>query len=286
MEIATQNSLDRSILVSVNTMREILHEEKISVSDCGSWRSVCCKCSITACTKYLYRCPLELRMKSTSGQGYATIRSKAPDELKITDFNDISKDVLSPFKLTNDSIHGINVDCLFKYPDSYLTKLVAEGGISVDGHRQNLLIIDEEPSIFESILTYYRYDKWLLLPKQFESLEKLIIEKYKLPSDLYKRKLSVVVQVPFYVIVQGIDAVGGSSSRPRKTITEPEPFHIPELRNCPYFKYYNRRMENISYSSYIEIVNYLCSNGYTIEKWDDEKHVVKMKKLEKIDDEE
>lgn len=102
----------RELLSAVDRMREILHDEKIRlpeivvVGDQSVGKSSVLEAisgiQLPRAQNICTRCPLELRMKSTTGDEYAVIRDgrRSEDEGKtITDMDEIADEVT---RLTND----------------------------------------------------------------------------------------------------------------------------------------------------------------------------------------
>ncbi|CAF1402707.1 unnamed protein product, partial [Didymodactylos carnosus] len=96
--LATVLKSDESqrLLMAIDTMRETLREEKIALPEIVV---VGDQSVLPRAQEICTRCPLELRMKSTTGQEYATIRGKEINETKITNFNLIAEEVTRLTKL-------------------------------------------------------------------------------------------------------------------------------------------------------------------------------------------
>ncbi|CAF1434695.1 unnamed protein product [Didymodactylos carnosus] len=172
------------------------------------------------------------------------------------------------FKLTNGQIYGIFLDHLNKYPDSFLTKLVLNEGLFHSKYSGgDYFLLDEDPSVFASILQFYRYDT-LLLPVQFEKLKNNIIDKYLLPDEI---SAEVSQKLPFYVVINDF------SADKTETLITPHPSNIPELKNgYPFLVNHYGRLQK---TNYVDVVNYLTSKGYQVEQWDCDKRHVLMKKM-------
>jgi interferon-induced GTP-binding protein Mx1 len=110
----------RALLSAVDRMREILHDEKIRlpeivvVGDQSVGKSSVLEAisgiQLPRAQNICTRCPLELRMKSTTGDEYAVIRNgkSSEDQAKtINNMNDIAEEVT---RLTNEIAgNGVNV---------------------------------------------------------------------------------------------------------------------------------------------------------------------------------
>ncbi|CAF2040678.1 unnamed protein product [Rotaria magnacalcarata] len=108
---ALENAESRHLLAVVDEMREMLHHEKIAlpqivvVGDQSVGKSSVLEAlssiQLPRAQQICTRCPLELRMKNTTSNEYATIRCKGIEEMKITDFSTIASKVIAcTIKLT------------------------------------------------------------------------------------------------------------------------------------------------------------------------------------------
>ncbi|CAF2028320.1 unnamed protein product [Rotaria magnacalcarata] len=108
---ALENAESRRLLAVVDEMREMLHHEKIAlpqiavVGDQSVGKSSVLEAlssiQLPRAQQICTRCPLELRMKNTTSNEYATIRCKGIEEMKITDFSTIASKVIAcTIKLT------------------------------------------------------------------------------------------------------------------------------------------------------------------------------------------
>jgi len=176
------------------------------------------------------------------------------------------------FKLTNGDNFGIYRQTLERYPNSFLTKLVTHDMNSTFHSRDNdnSFIIDEDPMIFSSILTFYRCG---VLTIMHDDLRQSIIDKYMLPqihsaSSTTTQKLSSNDE-PLYVFI-GWEHPSSTSAQ-----TKPHPSQIPALHGCPFVLTHTN-----SYRSKdpIEIANYLACNGYTMEEIDVNTRSILMKR--------
>ncbi|CAM4811195.1 unnamed protein product [Rotaria magnacalcarata] len=108
---ALENAESRHLLAVVDEMREMLHHEKIAlpqivvVGDQSVGKSSVLEglssIQLPRAQHICTRCPLELCMKNTTSNEYATIRCKGIEEMKITDFSTIASKVIAcTIKLT------------------------------------------------------------------------------------------------------------------------------------------------------------------------------------------
>ena len=86
------------------------------------------------------------------------------------------------FKLCDGSMQRILGVMLKPYPDSYLSKLVFNKDFKSFKDDQGFFWIDEEPQIFNAILTFYRHSQ-LILPDMSDDIRDSIIDKYLLPVE-------------------------------------------------------------------------------------------------------
>jgi hypothetical protein len=173
------------------------------------------------------------------------------------------------FKLTNGDTFGIYRQTLEKYPNSFLTKLITNEINSSFHSRdaENAFVIDEDPMIFSSILTYYRCG---VLTIMHDDLRQSIIEKYMLPQ-IYSAptKNASINDEPKYVHI-GFEHVSSTSAQ-----TRPHPSQIPALHGCPFILTHTNSFRS---KDPIEVANYLSCNGYTMEQIDVNTRSILMKK--------
>jgi hypothetical protein len=173
------------------------------------------------------------------------------------------------FKLTNGDSFGIYRQTLEKYPNSFLTRLITNETNSSFHSRDadNAFLIDEDPMIFSSILTYYRCG---ILTIIHDDLRQAIIDKYMLPQihSASTNKLSLNDE-PMYIHI-AFEHPSATSAQ-----TKPHPSHIPALQGCPFLLTHTN-----SYRSKdpIEVANYLTCNGYAIEQMDVNSRAILMKR--------
>jgi len=175
------------------------------------------------------------------------------------------------FKLTNGDVFGIYRQTLERYPNSFLTRLIDNETNSSFHSRdaENSFVIDEDPMIFSSILTYYRCG---VLTIMHDDLRQAIIDKYMLPqvhsASLSTGKLSSNDE-PTYVYISFEHPTSTSAQ------TKPHPSQIPALHGCPFIVTHTN-----SYRSKdpIEVANYLACNGYTMEQIDVNTRSILMKR--------
>lgn len=174
------------------------------------------------------------------------------------------------FKLTNGDHFGIYRQTLERYPNSFLTKLITHENNSSFHSRdaEDSFLIDEDPMIFSSILTFYRCGVLTII---HDELRQAIIEKYMLPpvhSASSPQKCSSNDE-PLYV------SLGFEHASSTSTQTRPHPSQIPALQGCPFILTHTN-----SYRSKdpIEVANYLACYGYNIEEIDVNTRSILMKK--------
>ena len=176
------------------------------------------------------------------------------------------------FKLTNGDTFGIYRQTLEKYPNSFLTRLITNEVKSLFHSRDvdNLFVIDEDPMIFSSILTYYRCGVLTII---HDDLRQAIIDKYMLPqihstSSLSTKNLSFNDD-PMYIHI--------SFEHPSSTSaqTKPQPSEIPALHGCPFTLTHTN---SYRLKDPIDIANYLTYHGYAIEQIDINTRSILMKK--------
>jgi hypothetical protein len=174
------------------------------------------------------------------------------------------------FKLTNGDVFGIYRQTLEKYPNSFLTRLITHEHNSSFHSRDadNAFVIDEDPMIFSSILTYYRCG---ILTIMHDDLRQAIIDKYSLPS-IYSASSTnklLVNDEPKYIHI-GFEHSTSSSAQ-----TRPSPSQIPALHGCPFIQTHTNSFRS---KDPIEIANYLSCHDYTIEQIDLNTRSILMKK--------
>ena len=178
------------------------------------------------------------------------------------------------FKLTNGEVFGIFRQTLERYPNSFLTRLITHELNSSFHSRDadNAFVIDEDPMIFSSILTYYRCG---VLTIMHEDLRQAIIDKYSLPPihSASPTNKSLCNEEPKYV------HLGYEHPTATSTQTKPPPSQIPALHGCPFVLTHTN-----SYRSKdpIEIANYLSDHGYAIEQIDVNTRSILMQKRSSI----
>lgn len=176
------------------------------------------------------------------------------------------------FKLTNGEHFGIYRQTLDRYPNSFLTKLVAyESKESFHSSDQdNAFIIDEDPLIFASILNYYRSGVWTI---ENDELQQAIIDKYMLPTIDSTSKLEqkqATINGPMYVHLSIAHPVEGVA-----VLTRPTSSEIPALHDCPFVL---SRTNVYKSKDPIELANYLAENGYIIQQMDVNSRTILMKR--------
>ncbi|CAF1636130.1 unnamed protein product, partial [Didymodactylos carnosus] len=133
-------------------------------------------------------------------------------------------------------------------------------------------IIDEDPLIFEAILHFYRYDRWLFPENFAKNIEQSILHEYDLTEQLCKK--SQAPHVPSYVILKRLplsDKPGSLSY----TIVEPDVNAISKLFKSSHLRGKNDQILKLNY---VSVINILCENGYVIETWNEEKQYVILKR--------
>lgn len=174
------------------------------------------------------------------------------------------------FKLTNGDSFGIYRQTLERYPNSFLSRLVANETNSSFHSRDadGAFVIDEDSMIFSSILTYYRCGVLTIL---HDDLRQAIIDKYMLPSvySASSTKSGSSSDNPMYVHISFEHAASTS------TQTKPNPSQIPALHGCPFTLTHSN-----SYRSKdpIEVANYLACYGYNMEQMDVNTRSILMKR--------
>ncbi len=97
------------------------------------------------------------------------------------------------FKLTNGDNFGIYRQTLERYPNSFLTKLITHE-INSSFHSRDAedsFIIDEDPMIFSSILTFYRCGVLTIIPhhQQINYLQMMNLYMYLLVLNIQHQHL-------------------------------------------------------------------------------------------------
>lgn len=174
------------------------------------------------------------------------------------------------FKLTNGDSFGIYRQTLDRYPNSFLTRLLAnESNCSFHSRdADNAFLIDEDPSIFSAILTYYRCGVLAIVPTE---LRQAIVDKYLLPpihsAGGSTEKVSRE-ENPTYVHIT-LEHPTSSSAQ-----TRPSPMYIPALRGCPFPTTHTNSYRS---TDPIDVANYLVYRGYTMEQIDVNTRTILMK---------
>ncbi|CAF0953950.1 unnamed protein product [Adineta steineri] len=200
----------------------------------------------------------------------------------------MTKELYVRFKLCDGSVQTILGDMLKPYSDTYLTKLVFNHDFKSTKDGQGLFWIDEEPQIFAAILTFYRHGQ-LLLPDIFVGIRDSIIDKYLLPIE----KSSRVLDPPESTITMNIRRVrlrgatrafsfppSMETNRYLCTIVDPMWTDLPESDINDFFVV-TSSANGIQYvrKSYLTVMNFLIEQGYEIERWDEKKQEVDLKKV-------
>ncbi|CAF1432360.1 unnamed protein product [Adineta ricciae] len=166
------------------------------------------------------------------------------------------------FKLTNGDVFGIFRQTLERYPSSFLTKLISNEQNSTFHSRDadNAFLIDEDPMIFSSLLTYYRCGVLTIL---HDDLRQAVIDKYMLPHvhsppPTSSRDLPKYDE-PLYIHISFEHASSTSAQ------TRPSPSQIPALHGCPFPLTHTNSFRS---KDPVEIANYLSCNGYSMEQID------------------
>jgi hypothetical protein len=177
------------------------------------------------------------------------------------------------FKLTNGDTFAIYRQTLEHYPNSFLTKLIINEANSLFHSRDadNAFVIDEDPTIFSSILTYYRCG---VLTIVHDELRLAIIDKYMLPSicNASSMKNAVCHDNPSYVHL----TLEHSSSS--STQVKPNPACIPALQGCPFIQTHTNSFRS---TDPIEVANYLANRGYKMEQIDINTRAILMKRKDR-----
>jgi hypothetical protein len=189
------------------------------------------------------------------------------------------------FKLCDGSVQRIVGVMLKPYPDSYLTKLVFNHDFKSSKDDEGFFWVDEEPQIFSAILTFYRHGQ-LILPSIYVGIRDSIIDKYLLPLE----KSSDVVDPSETINMMHVRLRGAtrllSLSPPLEsntvvcTIVDPEWTDLPESEISD-FGIFTSPINGIQYvkKSYLTVMNFLVGRGYEIERLDQRKQEVHLKKV-------
>ncbi|CAF1068764.1 unnamed protein product [Adineta steineri] len=125
------NNVDsHRLLATIDQMREILHHEKISlphivvVGDQSAGKSSVLEAlsgiQLPRGQHICTRCPLELRMKNTEADEYATIRCDGVEEMELNDFAEIPSQVLT---CTN-KLAGITRNAVGDQPENIYERII------------------------------------------------------------------------------------------------------------------------------------------------------------------
>ena len=172
------------------------------------------------------------------------------------------------FKLTNGASFGIYRQTLERYPHSFLTRLVANETNATFHSRDadDAFVIDEDPTIFAAILTYYRCG---VLTIVHDDLRQAIIEKYMLPPIHSAHRCSTRGDAPMYI---HLSPEHPSSS---STQTRPSPSHIPALQKCPFTLSHTNSFRS---TDPLDVANFLAYEGYKMEQIDVNTRTILMKR--------
>ncbi len=193
------------------------------------------------------------------------------------------------FKLCDESVQTILGVMLKPYPDSYLTKLVFNHDFKLTKDDQGFFWVDEEPQIFAAILTFYRHGQ-LILPDIFVGIRDSIIDKYLLPVEKSPRVLDSPETATTTTNITRVRLRGATwlfSSPPSTevtsqpcTIVDPKWTDLPESEISDFYTFISHQHE-IQYvkKSYLTVMNFLVTRGYEIERWDEKKQEVDLKKV-------
>ncbi len=183
------------------------------------------------------------------------------------------------FKLCDGSVQIILGAMLKPYPDSYLTKLVFNQDFKSTKDDQGFFWVDEEPQIFAAILTFYRHGQ-LLLPDIFVGIRDSIIDKYLLPVEKSSYALDPSKSTTTTNNITRVRLRGATrllyippSTQPITsicTIVDPMWSDLPESEISGH--QYVRK-------SYLTVMNFLVARGYEIERLDEKKQEVDLKKV-------
>ena len=167
------------------------------------------------------------------------------------------------FKLTNGETFGIYRQALDRFPNSFLARLFTHESNCTFHSRDadNAFVIDEDPSIFSAILSYYRCGV-LSLPSS--ELRQAIIDKYLL-SPIHSAEGE---GNPTYVHIT-LEHPTSSAAQ-----TRPSPAKIPALRECPFPLTHTNSFRA---TDPIDLANYLVDRGYTMEQIDVNSRTILMK---------
>jgi hypothetical protein len=192
------------------------------------------------------------------------------------------------FKLSDRSVQTICGTMLKPYPDSYLTKLVFNPSFKPTKDDQGFFWIDEDPQIFAAILNFYRHGQ-LILPDIFVAIRDSIIDKYLLPVNISSRVLHPLCPTrTTYVTYVRLRGVTESVSLPPSTelkrrlctLVDPLWYDLPESNDNHFpVTVFNDQGHKYVIKSYLTLMNWLVAKGYDVERWDETKQEVDLKKV-------
>jgi len=192
------------------------------------------------------------------------------------------------FKLSDGSVQTILGVMLKPYPDSYLTKLVFNHDFKSTKDDQGFFSVDEESQIFSAILTFYRHGQ-LLLPDIFVSIRDSIIDKYLLPVEKCSQvlhppestRMTNITRVRLRGATRTLSFPPPTESGTRVcTIVDPMWTDLPESQISDFLVTVSQD-NGIQYvrKSYLTVMNFLVARGYEIERYDENKQEVDLKKV-------
>jgi hypothetical protein len=193
------------------------------------------------------------------------------------------------FKLCDGSVQIILGAMLKPYPDSYLTKLVFNQDFKSTKDDQGFFWVDEEPQIFAAILTFYRHGQ-LLLPDIFVGIRDSIIDKYLLPVEksscvLDPSKSTITTNNITRVRLRGATRllyIPPSTQLITSicTIVDPMWSDLPKSEISDFtVSTSNDNGRQYVRKSYLTVMNFLVARGYEIERLDEKKQEVDLKKV-------
>jgi hypothetical protein len=193
------------------------------------------------------------------------------------------------FKLSDRSVQTILAVMLKPYPDSYLTKLVFTNFFKSTQDDQGFFLIDEEPQIFASILTFYRHGH-LILPEIFVAIRDSIINKYLLPVEIcshvhHPPRSTTATTYITYVRLRGANRAFNfpPSAEPKVrlcTLVDPLWHDLPESKNSGFsLSLINDHGSQYVIKSCLTVMNWLVANGYEIERWNEIEQEADLKKV-------
>jgi len=218
----------------------------------------------------------DLHLNDTSQYTHTSSSQAMEDELYIH------------FKLSDRSVQTILAVMLKPYPDSYLTKLVFNNGFKSTKDDQGFFLIDEEPQIFASILTFYRHGH-LILPEIFVAIRDSIINKYLLPVEIcshvrHPRSTTTTTYIT-YVRLRGANRriTFPPSTEPQLrlcTLVDPLWNDLPESKNSGFsLSVLDDQGCQYVMKSCLTVMNWLVANGYEIERWNEIEQDADLKKV-------